>query len=126
MSIFTIFKNNSRKFIVNQSNALARQLSQDLANDFAVGEHPGVGYIAGDFNQQGFNIQYSIGNRQFSLNTIGKHNMENALAGREKTSDHNHKWEEYSIYKLKDQKYFVCRECGRLVNEKIKNQIINH
>ena len=53
-------------------------------------------------------------------------NMGNALAGREKTSDHNHKWEEYSIYKLKDQKYFVCRECGCLVNEKIKTQIINH
>lgn len=52
-------------------------------------------------------------------------NMENALAGEERTSDHNHKWEEYGIYKIKDQKYFVCRGCGRLVNEKIKNRIIN-
>jgi hypothetical protein len=52
-------------------------------------------------------------------------NLENALDGQEKTSDHNHNWEEYGIYKIKDQKYFVCRGCGRLVNEKIKNRIIN-
>lgn len=52
-------------------------------------------------------------------------NMENALAREEKTSNHKHTWEEYGIYKLKQQKYFVCRGCGRLVNEKIKNQIIN-
>ncbi len=87
MSIFNIFKNNSQKFIVNQSNTLASQLTQNIANDFAVGEHPGVGYVATDFKQHGFNIQYSIFNAclpdrqvQFSINTIGQHNMENALA----------------------------------------------
>jgi len=52
-------------------------------------------------------------------------NMENALAKEERISNHYHKWEEYSIYKLKNKKYFVCRGCGRLVNEKIKNRIIN-
>ncbi len=80
MSIFTTFKNNSATFIVNQSNALAKQLSQNVKNDFASDENPQAGYIAKNFVQEGFNIQYSITNVPFSMNTIGKHNMENALA----------------------------------------------
>jgi len=80
MSIFGIFKNNSKKFIVNQSNALAAQLSQNIEQDFSSGEHSDAGYIAKGFYQEGFNIQFSISNIQFSINTIGKHNMENALA----------------------------------------------
>lgn len=50
-------------------------------------------------------------------------NTDNDLTRENKTSNHDHKWEEFSIYKLKDQKYFVCRGCGHLVNEKIKNRI---
>ncbi len=86
MGIFGIFKNNSKIFIVNQSNALAKKLSQDLSQDFSVNENSGAGYIAKNFIQEGFNIQYSIlaqhpaGNTLFSINTIGRHNMENALA----------------------------------------------
>jgi UDP-N-acetylmuramate--alanine ligase len=80
MSIFGIFKNNSKKFIVNQSNTLAKQLSQNVDQDFASVENTEAGYIAKHFKQEGFNIQYSILNVQFSMNTIGKHNMENALA----------------------------------------------
>jgi UDP-N-acetylmuramate--alanine ligase len=80
MDIFRIFKNNSKKFIVNQSHSLARQLSQDVKNDFSTDEKIPASYIATDFKQTGFNIQYSISDVQFSINTIGKHNMENALA----------------------------------------------
>jgi UDP-N-acetylmuramate--alanine ligase len=80
MSIFTTFKNNSKKFIVNRSNALAKQLSQNKEQDFSSDENAGAGYVAKNFKQEGFHIQYSIFNIQFSLNTIGKHNMENALA----------------------------------------------
>ena len=80
MSIFGIFKNNSKKFIVNQSNALAKQLSQNIKNDFSLAENAEVGYVAKDFKQEGFNIKYSISNFIFSINTIGRHNMENALA----------------------------------------------
>ena len=80
MSIFGIFKNNSKKFIVNQSNALAKQLSQNIKNDFAVDENIEVGYVAKEFKQEGFSIKYSILNFKFSINTIGRHNMENALA----------------------------------------------
>lgn len=81
MSIFTEFKKNTQRlFIVNQSNALAKQLSQNIAHDFSSDENSGAGYIARDFVQEGFNIEYSILDSTFSINSIGKHTMENALA----------------------------------------------
>ena len=80
MRIFTIFKNNSKKFIVNQSNALAKKLSQNIAQDFSSDEKSGAGYIATNFKQEGFCIQFLILNSSFFITTIGKHNMENALA----------------------------------------------
>jgi UDP-N-acetylmuramate--alanine ligase len=90
MDIFRIFKNNSKKFVVNQSSVLARQLSQDVKNDFSADQKFPAGYMAKDFKQVGFNIQYtgSAGSRaqteilnvHFSINAIGKFNMENALA----------------------------------------------
>ncbi len=81
MQIFATFKKNTKElFVVNQSNALAKQLSADIKNDFSVDEHSGAGYIASDFNQHGMFIQFIINQNLFSLNTVGKHNMENALA----------------------------------------------
>ncbi len=81
MQIFSTFKNNTKEiFIVNQSNALAKQLSQNIKHDFSADENSGAGYIATNFKQEGFSIQYSINNIQFSINAIGRHNMENALA----------------------------------------------
>jgi UDP-N-acetylmuramate--alanine ligase len=81
MQIFGTFRNNTKElFIVNQSNALAKQLSQNIKHDFSSDEKSGAGFIATNFKQEGFNIQYSIFNVQFSINAIGRHNMENALA----------------------------------------------
>ena len=87
MSIFTTFKNNSKVFIVNQSNILAKQLSQNIAKDFSSDENSGAGFIATDFSQDGFSIEFKIQNlptgqagSKFKINSIGKHNMENALA----------------------------------------------
>jgi len=84
MEIFTTFKNNCKKFIVNQSNPLAAKLSQDIQNDFSADENIPAGFIAKDFKQDGFTIQFSPGsnrdNVQFSINSIGRHSMENALA----------------------------------------------
>ena len=80
MSIFATFKNNSKKFIVNQSNVLAKQLSQDVKQDFSTDENSQAGYIAKGFSQEGFCIQFTIYNSRFTINTIGHHNMENALA----------------------------------------------
>jgi len=81
IEIFGTFKKNTKQlFIVNQSNILARQLSANIKNDFTTDENIPAGYIAKDFKQEGFNIKYSVNNIQFSINTVGKHNMENALA----------------------------------------------
>src|SRR5436190_17431427 len=60
MDIFSTFKNNSQKFIVNQSNALAKKLSQNIGQDFCVDENSGAGYIAKDFVQEGFSIQFRV------------------------------------------------------------------
>jgi UDP-N-acetylmuramate--alanine ligase len=78
--LFTIFKNNSKHFIVNQSNALAMQLSANIDFDFSVDEKNPAGYNAHDFTPSGFNIQFLVKGIPFSINTVGKHNMENALA----------------------------------------------
>ena len=81
MDIFGKFKENTKElFVINQSNALAKQLSQNIQHDFSVDANLGAGYVATDFIQQGLNIQFSILNTQFSIDTVGKHNMENALA----------------------------------------------
>jgi UDP-N-acetylmuramate--alanine ligase len=81
MNIFTAFKNNTQElFVVNQSNTLAKQLSQNIEHDFSSDENSGAGYIAKNFVQEGFNIKYSISGITFSINSIGKHTMENALA----------------------------------------------
>ena len=81
MNIFGQFKKNTKElFIVNQSNALSRQLSVNSNHDFSTDEKMEAGYQAKDFHQSGFTIQYSISGVLFSINTVGKHNMENALA----------------------------------------------
>jgi len=80
MEIFTTFKNNSKKFVVNQSHLLARQLSQDISLDFSTDKNSPAGYLAENYKQDGLNIQFTVDNISFSIHTIGKHNMENALA----------------------------------------------
>ncbi len=80
MEIFATFKANSKKFIVNQSHPLAKQLSQNKTYDFSLDAHSGAGHVAKDFEQKGFAIHFTINGVPFQLNTVGQHNMENALA----------------------------------------------
>jgi UDP-N-acetylmuramate--alanine ligase len=81
ISIFSTFKKNTKSlFIVNQHNVLAASLSADVANDFSGDSNSGAGFTSSSFSQNGMTIQFSINDTPFSLNTIGKHNMENALA----------------------------------------------
>ena len=89
MQIFGTFKNNTKElFIVNQSNALAKQLSQNIKHDFSSDEKSGAGYFTSDFKQDGFQISFTThvsllstyDKARFTINAIGKHNMENALA----------------------------------------------
>ncbi|MBS1513215.1 MAG: UDP-N-acetylmuramate--alanine ligase [Bacteroidetes bacterium] len=76
----TFKKNTSTLFVVNQSNLLARQLSQNILHDFSADEKSSAGYIATHFHQDGFDSTFSIKNIPFHIHAIGKHNMENALA----------------------------------------------
>ena len=80
MEIFTIFKNNSGLFVVNQSHSLAKKLSQSLENDFSIDVSFPAKYVAKDFTQNGLQIQFTIQHIPFAIHAIGKHNMENATA----------------------------------------------
>jgi len=81
MEIFSIFKKNTnRLFVVNQSQAAAKSLSQDLRHDFSLDRQSGAGFIATGFRQEGLSIFFDINGVAFNLQTVGKHNMENALA----------------------------------------------
>ena len=80
MEIFSIFKENTTgKFVVNASNKLAMTLSQNSESDFSSDE-TNAGFKATDLVQNGMNINFKINNIPFHLKTIGRHNMENALA----------------------------------------------
>lgn len=81
MNIFGIFRDNTKgMFITNRSNRLAAQLSTDSDNDFAVEKTIKAGFIGNNFVQNGLEIQFSVNGTTIKMNTVGKHNMENALA----------------------------------------------
>lgn len=80
MQLFTTFKNNSKKFMVNHNNPLSKTLSQNATQDFSINENDSCNYAAKGFKQEGFSIQFEIRNSKFNINAIGRHNMENAVA----------------------------------------------
>jgi UDP-N-acetylmuramate--alanine ligase len=80
MDIFKTFKQNSTgSFIVNRSNKLSATLSSNKENDFSSDDNE-AGFTAKNLRQNGMNINFTINEISFHLHTIGKHNMENALA----------------------------------------------
>jgi UDP-N-acetylmuramate--alanine ligase len=79
LDIFEIFKENSKRFVVNQSHSLAKKFSQDIKQDFSWNDSD-AGYKATAFSQEGLTISFKINGVGFKLNVVGKHNMENALA----------------------------------------------
>ncbi len=79
IELFTTFRQNSRHFITNQSHALAAKLSLDTENDFSIfGENAGLS--ATNFSQEGLKIRFEVKGVLFEMNTVGTHNMENAMA----------------------------------------------
>lgn len=80
MEIFSVFKQNSKRFVVNRSHSLAKHLSQDIQYDFSVDENIPSAFIAKNFIQEGLRIQFTIHDSPFTIQAIGKHNMENATA----------------------------------------------
>lgn len=79
MEVFSTFKENSKKFVVNRSHPLAKQLSQNIQQDFSWSAEE-AGYMATDFNQYGLKVSFKVNKVDFELHLIGRHNMENALA----------------------------------------------
>lgn len=81
MDIFSTFKKNtSALFITNQCNQLSAALSSNVKNDFSSVPDIVSGYTAEHFFQKGMQIQFTVHQQEFELKTVGKHNMENALA----------------------------------------------
>ncbi|MGH2553420.1 MAG: Mur ligase domain-containing protein, partial [Chitinophagaceae bacterium] len=80
MNLFGIFKSNSKFFSVNQSHPLAQKYSQDVQQDFSTDPNAIAGYMTADFKQKGLSISFKLQNVEFSLNQLGRHNMENAVA----------------------------------------------
>lgn len=88
MDIFSTFKKNTTKlFVVNESNHLSKQLTVNSDNDFSSDETADVGYVAKGFVQTGLSISFGVHrsvlpeeHAAFTLQAIGKHSMENALA----------------------------------------------
>jgi UDP-N-acetylmuramate--alanine ligase len=81
MEVFGEFRKNTRRlFVANLAHAGARQLSQNAAHDFSTNPLFPAGFQASGFRQEGLTIKFNINDVAFILNTVGKHNMENALA----------------------------------------------
>jgi UDP-N-acetylmuramate--alanine ligase len=81
IEIFEQFKKNTTEFfVVNQSHALAKKLSANPQYNFSVDTSDDAAYHATGFKQEGFSISFQINKVPFTLNSVGKHNMENALA----------------------------------------------
>src|SRR5687768_8022825 len=59
LDIFKIFKENSKKFVVNRSHLLAKNFSQHIEQDFSWNEND-AGYKATDFSQQGLAIFFKV------------------------------------------------------------------
>ncbi len=80
MDLFTIFKNNCKSlFIVNQSNTLARKLSERAADDFGF-ENEDAGCNAQNFRQEGLKLFFTVKDQNFEMNALGQHSVENAAA----------------------------------------------
>lgn len=81
MDIFDVFKKNTKGlFVVNRSHPLAARLSKEEAADFSADVEIPAGYTADNFRQNGLQIQFAINGVPFEMQTVGRHNMENALA----------------------------------------------
>lgn len=81
LQIFSTFRDNTKQvFITNRSNKLSAGISVNAENDFSTDEKVAAGCRAINFQQKGFEISFEVENVTVKMHTVGKHNMENALA----------------------------------------------
>jgi UDP-N-acetylmuramate--alanine ligase len=75
--IFQTFKQHTQKqFVVNHAHPLAKKFSLNASYDFGEGTR----YEGQHFKQEGFEIAFDVQGVHCVIPTIGRHNMENALA----------------------------------------------
>lgn len=75
--IFSTFQQHTQKhFIVNQSHPLAKTYSINRQYDYGEGTR----FEGKNFKQNGFEISFEVNGVYCQIPTLGKHNMENALA----------------------------------------------
>ncbi len=80
IDLFSTFKTNTKGlFIVNQSNTLARTLSENSQHDFGF-KNDEAKFNITDFQQNGFELSVEILGQKFQMNSIGIHSAENAAA----------------------------------------------
>lgn len=81
MELFKQFQMNTRDaFIVNRIYPRSASLSLDASVDFGNHSSQQAGFLVDHFRQEGVQIFFTINGVSFSMNTLGWHNMENALA----------------------------------------------
>lgn len=81
LQIFSTFRDNTKNiFITNRSNKLSAGISVKPENDFTTDKFFDSGFKADNFVQNGFEISFEVNGTVVKMNTVGKHNMENALA----------------------------------------------
>lgn len=79
MELFSTFKSHTKKaFIVNSNYPITMSLSQNESYNFGTKGNPGI--KGSGFEQDGFSIKFNVNGVPCSINAIGTHNMENALA----------------------------------------------
>jgi len=79
IALFETFKRNtSGRFIVNANHPVAQKLSANSTHDFGIED--GVGFVARDFVQEGYEIRFTLNGVPFQVPVIGHHNMENCAA----------------------------------------------
>ncbi len=80
IGLFTVFKNNTKGlFVVNQSNTLAKTLSENPEHDFGF-DNTNAKYDAVNFRQNGFELSFEVLGQEVTMNSIGRHSAENAVA----------------------------------------------
>jgi UDP-N-acetylmuramate--alanine ligase len=80
MQLFGRFRQNSKIFIVNESDKNAATFSQNSQLDFSSGADSDAGFVLKDFEQKGFMVSFYVQQTKFTMNVLGRHNAANALA----------------------------------------------
>lgn len=80
IGLFNTFRNQSAQFVVNKDHHLAAQVGGDGAIGFGFDETSHPAFQGSAFRQDGLQVMFQINGIPFLLQTVGLHNVENALA----------------------------------------------